>query len=139
MDSLHQLYIKVNDTPEENTVFPFFKSKFDFRHTQWSRKVRQQHSFYIIYLAFSITFFCYKMSSSAGVDIHTARFNSLAPPLAVYGILSAYACATYLMKTEWSWFSWHPFCMIIGFVVLAGNAILLKKIGKYGIVVDDLS
>ena len=69
------------------------------------------------------------MSSNSAVDIHTGRFNALAPPLVLYGFLSAYVCATFMMKSEWTWFSWHPFCMIIGFVVLAGNAILLKKIG----------
>lgn len=51
-------------------------------------------------------------------------------PLIVYGLLAGLYTGTY--KTGgWNWFSWHPFCMVIGFVALAGNATLLKKVGGY--------
>ena len=50
-------------------------------------------------------------------------------PIAMYSIL---ACLYVAAKPgKYIWFSFHPIAMIIGFVALAGNAILLKKIGGY--------
>ena len=70
-------------------------------------------------------------TKSADTDYHKSLFNSLCGPLAVYGILAGYIGATYGLQAGWTWFSWHPFMMMVGFVVFAGNAVLLKKIGGY--------
>jgi hypothetical protein len=32
---------------------------------------------------------------------------------------------------SWTWFNWHPLMMLVGFVAMAGNAALIKKIGGY--------
>lgn len=68
---------------------------------------------------------------SLTTDDHIKRFNYLNGPIILYSALAAYIGATYGMQAGWTWFSWHPFCMTLGFVLLSSNAILLKKIGGY--------
>lgn len=64
-------------------------------------------------------------------EYHVKLFNYALAPIILYGCISAYMGATYGMQSGWTWFSWHPFCMTIGYVIMASNAILLKKIGGY--------
>jgi len=54
-------------------------------------------------------------------DYHVKLFNYACAPLVAYSVVAAYMGATYGMQSGWSWFSWHPFCMTIGFVMLAGK------------------
>lgn len=49
-------------------------------------------------------------------------------PLIAYGLLAGYYYSNFY---GWSWFSWHPLFMILSFVTLAGNAVLIKKVGGY--------
>jgi hypothetical protein len=51
----------------------------------------------------------------------------LQTPLIAHGLL--FGVYIGWVKKEYAWFSWHPFFMLVGFVILAGNAALIKKIG----------
>ena len=73
-----------------------------------------------------ITKFLTAMSS---VDHHKSVFSMLMWPLILYGALAGLYVG--FLHGQWSWFSWHPMSMLIGFVTLAGNATLIKKIGGY--------
>lgn len=55
-------------------------------------------------------------------------FDSVKYPLVAYTLM---ACLTVYSfgGWKWSWFSYHPMSMLVGFVGLAGNATLIKKIG----------
>lgn len=64
------------------------------------------------------------MSSSA-----KTRYNNLLSPLAAYSLLAGVYAA--MMPGKWIWFSYHPFVMMLAFVLLAANATLVKKIGGY--------
>ena len=48
-------------------------------------------------------------------------------PLILYLGLATY----FMFKSKFSFFSFHPFFMTAGFITLAGNAALIKKIGGY--------
>ncbi len=55
-------------------------------------------------------------------------YNSFKWPLILYVTM---ACL-YFYKLKGSiWFTWHPICMLVAFVGMAGNAFLIKKIGGY--------
>ena len=71
-------------------------------------------------------------SDMAAVDQAKKMHASLKWPLIAYSILGGcYMVTVGKNAGTWTWFSWHPLCMLIGFVALAGNATLLKKIGGY--------
>lgn len=55
-------------------------------------------------------------------------FDSVKYPLAAYTLM---ACLTVYSfgGWKWTWFHYHPMSMLVGFVGLAGNATLIKKIG----------
>jgi hypothetical protein len=55
--------------------------------------------------------------------------SSLKWPIILYGILASAYIAS--VPGKYIWFSWHPAMMILGFVALAANAALIKKIGGY--------
>lgn len=57
-----------------------------------------------------------------------SAFDTLKYPLVAYSLM---ACLTVYSfgGWKWSWFSYHPMSMLLGFVALAGNATLIKKIG----------
>ena len=65
----------------------------------------------------------------AAVVEATKLYNNLKGPLVLYSI--AAAGYVYSLSGKWVWFHWHPLCMLLGFVALAGNASLIKKIGGY--------
>jgi hypothetical protein len=71
-------------------------------------------------------------ANMASVLHNTKLHASLKWPLVIYAIAGG-AYMTTLGKGlgTWTWFNWHPLCMLIGFVALAGNATLIKKIGGY--------
>lgn len=53
-------------------------------------------------------------------------------PLVAYALLAAGYLATIgHTPGTWQWFNYHPLCMLVAFVAMAGNAILIKKIGGY--------
>jgi len=56
-------------------------------------------------------------------------YNNLKWPTILYGVLASAYMAS--LPGKYIWFSWHPAMMIMGFVVLAANAALIKKIGGY--------
>ena len=45
----------------------------------------------------------------------------------IFGVYASYVKLGY----TWIWYSWHPISMITSFVALAGNAVLIKKVGGY--------
>lgn len=51
----------------------------------------------------------------------------LGPLMALYTIAAGYYVGT--AKGNWGWFSYHPAAMLLAFVGLAGNAIVMKKVG----------
>lgn len=56
----------------------------------------------------------------------TQLYDTLKWPILVYVLL---ACA-YVFKLKGNvWFTWHPIAMFASFVLMAGNAALIKKIG----------
>lgn len=63
----------------------------------------------------------------SSVDRNRAVFKAAVGPLAAYGALALY----YAYDSKFSLFSYHPLLMTLGFITLAGNAILIKKIGGY--------
>lgn len=50
-------------------------------------------------------------------------------PLVAHGLLFGIYIGWILKKH--SWFSWHPLFMLIAYVILAGNATLIKKVGGF--------
>lgn len=50
-------------------------------------------------------------------------------PVLMYSILACLYIAA--LPGKYIWFSFHPIAMIISFILLASNAVLLKKIGGY--------
>lgn len=70
--------------------------------------------------------------SASDVDYHKKVFGYMTVPIILYSFIAGIAAALYgFQAKEWTWFSWHPFCMMIAFVCIAGNAALIKKIGGY--------
>ena len=69
------------------------------------------------------------METMSIAQYHKDLFNAMKYPLIVYGIIAS-IYAAYLPGTL-IWFSWHPFFMIISFIMITSNAILIKKIGGY--------
>jgi hypothetical protein len=62
----------------------------------------------------------------------TTLYNTLKWPLIAYSLLAGLYMTTVGKNAgTWVWFSWHPLCMLVGFVAMAGNAALIKKIGGY--------
>jgi hypothetical protein len=56
-------------------------------------------------------------------------FKAFLGPLIAYALLAGLYLG--FKQGKWVWFSYHPISMLLGFVTLAGNATLLKKIGGY--------
>jgi cytochrome b-561 len=71
------------------------------------------------------------MVKSETTTYQTSIFNALKWPLILYSILAGLYFGYVLPGGKWSWFSYHPLFMLIGFVACAGNAVLLKKVGGY--------
>lgn len=68
----------------------------------------------------------------ASVEQYKNLHASFKWPLVIYGILGgAYMVSVGKNAGTWTWFHWHPLCMLLAFVSLAGNATLIKKIGGY--------
>lgn len=68
----------------------------------------------------------------AAVDNAKKMHNALKWPLIAYSLLGGFYMSTVGKNAgTWTWFNWHPLFMLIGFVALAGNAALIKKIGGY--------
>lgn len=51
--------------------------------------------------------------------------------LGLFAILSGFYASYVALGYKWIWYSWHPISMISSFVAVAGNAVLIKKIGGY--------
>jgi hypothetical protein len=64
---------------------------------------------------------------SSSVEYQRSLFYVARWPLLLYGVVAA----IYLYQSNFRFFSWHPFFMVISFISLAGNAALIKKIGGY--------
>jgi len=58
---------------------------------------------------------------------HEFLFDITKGPFIAYGIVAA----LYLYSSKGSWFSWHPFSMVVAFIAMAGNAATIKRIGGY--------
>jgi hypothetical protein len=68
----------------------------------------------------------------ASVEQYKKLHNNLKWPLIAYSLLAGLYMSTVGKNAgTWTWFNWHPLCMLLGFVGLAGNAALIKKIGGY--------
>lgn len=68
----------------------------------------------------------------ASVDQSKKLHSTLKWPLVAYSVLGGlYMTTVGKNPGTWTWFSWHPLCMLVAFVALAGNASLIKKIGGY--------
>ncbi|KAJ1416538.1 eukaryotic cytochrome b561-domain-containing protein [Ochromonadaceae sp. CCMP2298] len=70
-----------------------------------------------------------KQTVSENTEKNTNVFNALKWPLIMYGLVGGLTIGNF--PGEWIWFSWHPLCMLLAYVSLAGNAALIKKIGGY--------
>jgi hypothetical protein len=66
---------------------------------------------------------------ASALEKSTNVHNTLKWPLIMYGLLGGLTIGN--VFGEWVWFSWHPMCMLLAYVSLAGNAALIKKIGGY--------
>lgn len=53
-------------------------------------------------------------------------FDSFWAPLTLYGLL--FGLYSGFNRGSFSWYTWHPLTMMLGFVTLAGNAALIKKV-----------
>ena len=51
--------------------------------------------------------------------------------LGLFALVSGFYASYIVLGYNWVWYSWHPISMISSFVALAGNAVLIKKIGGY--------
>lgn len=70
--------------------------------------------------------------TNSAAELHENTHAAWKWPLVAYALLAAGYMATIgHTPGTWQWFNYHPLCMLIGFVALAGNAILIKKIGGY--------
>jgi hypothetical protein len=56
-------------------------------------------------------------------------YDTAKGPIAAYGVLTC--LYVYSIPGKYIWFSWHPLAMIVGMIVLAANAALIKKVGGY--------
>mmetsp|Transcript_8105 Transcript_8105/g.8258 ORF Transcript_8105/g.8258 Transcript_8105/m.8258 type:complete len:210 (+) Transcript_8105:18-647(+) len=59
-------------------------------------------------------------------EYNISLFSHLRWPVVAYGILFGLYAA--LLPGKWIWFSYHPLCMMVSFVSLAGYAALIKKV-----------
>lgn len=64
---------------------------------------------------------------SSSIEYNQNLFKVALWPLVLYGVLAA----VFVYQSKANLFSWHPFFMTTGFISLAGNAALIKKIGGY--------
>ena len=60
-----------------------------------------------------------------------SRAFSVGILLAAFALISGVYASYVSIGYTWIWYSWHPISMISSFVALAGNAVLIKKIGGY--------
>ena len=51
--------------------------------------------------------------------------------LGLFALVSGFYASYIVLGYNWIWYSWHPISMISSFIALAGNAVLIKKIGGY--------
>lgn len=70
-----------------------------------------------------------EMSGVKSPEHHQKTYNVLKGPILIYSLLTVGYVAS--MPGKWIWFSWHPLAMAVSFVLLASNAILIKRIGGY--------
>lgn len=63
----------------------------------------------------------------ATIEYNCSVYNQFSLPYIAYGLVAGLYIAS--LPGKYIWFSWHPLFMLIGFVSMAGNATLLKKIG----------
>jgi uncharacterized membrane protein len=73
------------------------------------------------------------MGESLFVDTKQSRSNArtIGILLTLFALFTGLYSSYYKTGYNWIWYSWHPISMITSFVALAGNAVLIKKIGGY--------
>ena len=64
----------------------------------------------------------------AGQPITAAKKNKLVAAFIAFSIILGYFAAS---LSGWSFFSWHPFLMITGFIGILGSSAIIKKQGGY--------
>lgn len=62
-----------------------------------------------------------------GKDFYIRTRSWITGPIAAYVVLALLYII--VIPKKYTWFSWHPFAALVGFVGLASNATLIKKIG----------
>jgi hypothetical protein len=62
-----------------------------------------------------------------GKDFYIRTKSWIQGPIAAYVVLALLYII--VLPKKYTWFSWHPFAAILGFIGLASNATLIKKIG----------
>lgn len=60
-------------------------------------------------------------------DTYRKTFEFIRGPIAAYVVMAILYVV--VISKKMIWFGWHPFAMILGFVGLASNATIIKKIG----------
>lgn len=71
------------------------------------------------------------LSTMAGPSISTNKHRALSVAFAFYTIIVGRMVSTQPQGAKWSFFSWHPFLMVTGFVGLMGIGAVTKKLGGY--------
>src|SRR4051812_17504446 len=69
------------------------------------------------------------MLATKDISYSQKMYNYLKGPILIYSILAIGYIAS--MPKKWIWFSWHPMSMVVGFILCATNAALIKRIGGY--------
>lgn len=60
-------------------------------------------------------------------DTYQSIANAIRGPVAAYVVMAILYIV--VLPKKYSWFSWHPIASLIGFVGLASNATIIKKVG----------
>lgn len=70
-------------------------------------------------------------SIMAGPSITSQRHKILSVSFALYTLIVGRMISTQPEGAKWSFFSWHPFLMVTGFIGLMGISAVTKKLGGY--------